>query len=174
VDREWRVLCVLAAHKPAHGHGHYHAHGGLEFYHTHIKHTPKSRCAICSGFEDTTKMSSRSRGTCPGDLAGDRRTKAMGTVECGVGPLPCSTRHIAHCSTTIAIAALCSTWRRRKQVHLEPTNPHRPVIGFHSIGLNTKYLPTEGYCSHHIARPRPMQSKFTSPSSQKTPLHNQT
>ena len=40
-------------------------------HYTHIKHTPKSRCAICSGFEDTTKMSPRSRGTCPGDLAGD-------------------------------------------------------------------------------------------------------
>jgi hypothetical protein len=40
-------------------------------HYTHIKHTPKSRCTICSGFEDTTKMFPRSRGTCPGDLAGD-------------------------------------------------------------------------------------------------------
>ena len=40
-------------------------------HYAHIKRTPKSRCAICSGFEDTAKMSSRSRGTCPGDLAGD-------------------------------------------------------------------------------------------------------
>ena len=40
---------------------------------THIKRPPKSRCAICSGFEDTAKMSPRSRGTCPADLAGDHR-----------------------------------------------------------------------------------------------------
>ena len=44
-------------------------------HYTHIKHTPKSRCAICSGFEDTTKTSPRSRGTCQGDLAGDRPLK---------------------------------------------------------------------------------------------------
>jgi hypothetical protein len=40
-------------------------------HYTHIKRTPKSRCAICSGFEDATTMSPRSRGTCLGDLAGD-------------------------------------------------------------------------------------------------------
>jgi hypothetical protein len=40
-------------------------------HYTHIKHIPKSCCAICSGFEDTAKMSPRSRGTCPGDLADD-------------------------------------------------------------------------------------------------------
>ena len=40
-------------------------------HYTHIKRSPKSRCAICSGFEDTAKMSPRSRGTCPPDLAGD-------------------------------------------------------------------------------------------------------
>ena len=42
-------------------------------HYTHIKRSPNSRCAICSGFgfEDTAKMSSRSRGTCPGDLTGD-------------------------------------------------------------------------------------------------------
>jgi hypothetical protein len=37
-------------------------------HYTHIKHTPKPSCVICSGFEDTTKMSPRIRGTCPGDL----------------------------------------------------------------------------------------------------------
>jgi hypothetical protein len=41
-------------------------------HYTHIKRPPKSRCAICDGFEDTTKMSPRSRGTCLGDLSGDR------------------------------------------------------------------------------------------------------
>ena len=41
-------------------------------HYTHIKHTPESRCTICSGFEDTTKTSPRSRGTCLGDFAGDR------------------------------------------------------------------------------------------------------
>ena len=40
-------------------------------HYTHIKRSPKSRCAICSGCEDTAKMSPRSRGTCPPDLAGD-------------------------------------------------------------------------------------------------------
>ena len=40
-------------------------------YDAHVKRTPKPRCAICSGFEDTAKMSPRSRGTCLGDLAGD-------------------------------------------------------------------------------------------------------
>jgi hypothetical protein len=83
----WCVLYALTAHKPAHGHGHYHAHGGPDFlfatevtqgslsslHYTHIKRTPKSRCAICNGCEDTAKMSPRSRGTCLGDLAGDRQ-----------------------------------------------------------------------------------------------------
>ena len=54
----------------------------LSAHYTHIKRTPKSRCAICSGFEDTAKMSSRSRGTCPGDLAGDR---GRGRWALGVG-----------------------------------------------------------------------------------------
>ena len=49
-------------------------------HYTHIKHTPKSRCAIWRDCEDAIKMSSRSRGTCLGDLAGDhthaRRTHA--------------------------------------------------------------------------------------------------
>jgi hypothetical protein len=40
-------------------------------HYTHIKRTPKSRCAICNGCEDTAKMSPRSRGTCLADLAGD-------------------------------------------------------------------------------------------------------
>ena len=33
-------------------------------HYTHIKHTPKSCCTICSGFEDTTKMSPRSKCLC--------------------------------------------------------------------------------------------------------------
>ena len=84
LDRAWRVLCVLAAHKPAHSHGHYHADRGpivfpatevtqghlLDDYYTHIKHTPKPHCASCAGFEDTTKMRAPSRGTCLGDLRG--------------------------------------------------------------------------------------------------------
>jgi hypothetical protein len=55
--------------------GHCHADGGPDFFfatkvtqgplprvhYTHIKRTPKSRCAICSGFEDTTKMTAHSR-----------------------------------------------------------------------------------------------------------------
>jgi hypothetical protein len=68
-------------------------------HYTHIKHKTKSHCAIYSGFEDTTKMSSRSRGTCPGDLAGDqtsspatatgqdadaRRTTVQCTMHCAV------------------------------------------------------------------------------------------
>ena len=37
------------------------------------KRTPKSRCAICNGCEDTANMSPRSRGTCLADLAGDQK-----------------------------------------------------------------------------------------------------
>jgi hypothetical protein len=44
-------------------------------HYTHIKRTPKSRCAICNGCEDTAKMSLHSRGTCLGDFAGDRQYK---------------------------------------------------------------------------------------------------
>ena len=87
LDRAWRVLCALTAHKPAHGHGHCHAHLDPDFFfatevtpgpllsvqYTHIKRPPNSRCAICSGFEDTTKMRAHSRGTCQADLAADRR-----------------------------------------------------------------------------------------------------
>jgi hypothetical protein len=75
-------------HKPAHGHGHCHAHRNPDFFfatevtpgpflrvwYTHIKHTPNSRCAICSGFEDTTKMRANGRGTCLADLAADQAT----------------------------------------------------------------------------------------------------
>ena len=46
-------------------------------HYTHIKRSPKSRCAICSGFEDTAKMSPRSRGTCPPDLAGDQVARRL-------------------------------------------------------------------------------------------------
>ena len=53
-------------------------------HYTHIKRSPKSRCAICSGFEDTAKMSPRSRGTCLGDLAGDQTFGAR-THRPGVG-----------------------------------------------------------------------------------------
>jgi hypothetical protein len=41
-------------------------------HYTHIKHTPKSRCAICKGFEDATKMRAHSRGICLADLAADQ------------------------------------------------------------------------------------------------------
>ena len=44
----------------------------LSVQYTHIKRPPNSRCAICSGFEDTTKMRAHSRGTCQADLAADR------------------------------------------------------------------------------------------------------
>jgi hypothetical protein len=88
LDRAWRVLCALAAHKPAHGHGPYHAHGGSFFFfpatevtqgtllsahHTHIKRPPNSRCVFLSGLEDTAKMTAHSRATgLPDlDLAGD-------------------------------------------------------------------------------------------------------
>ena len=51
-------------------------------HYTHIKHTPKSRCAICSGFEDTTKMSSHSRKkkgkTGSGNKSGGKKAKAKG------------------------------------------------------------------------------------------------
>ena len=43
----------------------------LSDYDAHIKRTPKPRCAICTGFEDTTKMRAPTRGTCQGDLAAD-------------------------------------------------------------------------------------------------------
>jgi hypothetical protein len=42
-------------------------------HYTHIKRTPKSRCAICSGFEDTTNMTAHSRATGLPDLAGDHK-----------------------------------------------------------------------------------------------------
>jgi hypothetical protein len=43
----------------------------LSVQYTYIKRPPNSRCAICSGFEDTTKMRAHSRGTCQADLAAD-------------------------------------------------------------------------------------------------------
>ena len=93
----WCVLCALAAHKPAHGHGHYHAQGGPDFFfatevtqgtlfrahYTHIKRPPNSRCVFLSALEDTTKMTAHSRATGLPDIAGDRllvfpATKARG------------------------------------------------------------------------------------------------
>jgi hypothetical protein len=59
-------------------------------HYTHIKRIPKSRCAICSGCEDTAKMSPRSRGTCLGDLAGDpcsmeiQPTPGLATGRCNI------------------------------------------------------------------------------------------
>jgi hypothetical protein len=82
-------LCALTvtAHKPAHGHGHYHAQGGPDFFYatevtltqgplpslhyTHIKCPPNSRCVFLSVLEDTTKMTAHSRATGLPDLAGD-------------------------------------------------------------------------------------------------------
>ena len=43
----------------------------LSDHDAHIKRTTNSRCAICSGFEDTTKMRAHSRGTCQADLAAE-------------------------------------------------------------------------------------------------------
>jgi hypothetical protein len=73
----------LAAHKPAHGHGHYHAHGGPDFFlatevtqgplssphYTHIKRSPNHQNHVA---QSATKFSPRSRGTCLDDLAGDQ------------------------------------------------------------------------------------------------------
>jgi hypothetical protein len=66
-------------------------------HYTHIKYTPKSRCAICSGFEDTTKMSPRSRGTCPGDLAGDRQ---YARLHCSLHANTGSSLHCTHVHNT--------------------------------------------------------------------------
>ena len=50
---------------------------GLSDHDAHIKRTPKPRCTICTGFEDTTKMRAPSRGTCQGDLAADQLLVAL-------------------------------------------------------------------------------------------------
>ena len=58
--RAWWVLCAQTTHKPAHGHGHYHADRGPDFFfatevtqgkllsahYAHTKRTPKSRCVF--------------------------------------------------------------------------------------------------------------------------------
>ena len=46
----------------------------------HIKRTQKPRCAICTDFEDTTKMRTPSRGTCQGDLAADPHHRLLLSV----------------------------------------------------------------------------------------------
>ena len=69
----------------SHGHGHYHAQGGPDFFfatkvtqgtlfraqYTHIKRPPNSSCVFLSALEDTTKMTAHSRATGLPDLAGD-------------------------------------------------------------------------------------------------------
>ena len=111
--RAWRVLCALVVHKPAHDHGQYHAHVEARIFffatevtqgplssvrYTHIKHTPKSRCAICSGIEDTTKMRAHGRGTCLADLAADLTQETLPTA------------HYAHIKPTVHYTHVKTYW----------------------------------------------------------------
>ena len=73
-------------------------------HYTHIKRSPKSRCAICSGFEDTAKMSPRSRGTCLADLAGDH--KRIQTEKKNKNAL--QTQILAAAAAAAAAAATCT------------------------------------------------------------------
>jgi hypothetical protein len=79
LDRAWRVLCALTAHKPAHGPGHCNTDRGPDFvfateatqgpllsvYYTHMKRPPNFRCLFRSGHEDTTKMTAYSMAILP-------------------------------------------------------------------------------------------------------------
>jgi hypothetical protein len=75
-------------------------------YDAHIKRTPKPRCAICTGFEDTTKMRAPSRGTCQGDLAADLLCCNTGATSgkkhmCFIMVLLCQGPKIAHNVVTL-------------------------------------------------------------------------
>ena len=149
-------LWALTAHNSAHGHGHCHAHHDPDFFATEVtqgpllsvhytlyahKHTPNSRCAIWRGFQDTIKMSSRSRGTCLGDLAGDLAQAAgcgHGTATAGLLSLDVQCLLVYQAAILIHYTLLllpllsshskCSHTKAKKTNHLDLGVSYRPVF----------------------------------------------
>jgi hypothetical protein len=92
---------------------------------THIKRTPKSRCAIFSfnGFEDTTKIPTRSRGTCLGDLAGDRNFNLKKTAACA-----------AQCASRLAFRSCAGIWYMDQGTHC-PLSLSLSMYGVYNVAV---------------------------------------